>query len=173
MRRRIVGHGRWATGVVAAVVASALVSCGGASDRKASVAASEINKHATLSSWKPQLPHDEKQRIDHCFLNGHDTAYYSLRPADPALVPLLPHLVYVAHASFGMPDGDSMVDMSMWMFDSSSIAARWVGIVSKEPGTGDITHREVRRVGSVVSDRYFAAGYPDAYNDLAFVCSTA
>jgi hypothetical protein len=173
MRRSAVGHGRWATGVVAAVVVFALIGCGGASNRAAGVTGSEIDRHATLSSWKPQLPRDEKQRIDDCLGNTGETAYVDSRPREPGLVPLLPHLVYFARAAFGMAGGDAMVEVSMYIFDSPSTAARWVGIVSKEAFFRDIAHSEVRRVGSVVSGWYGEAETFGAYRGIAFACSPA
>jgi hypothetical protein len=147
------------------VVVFAVIGCGGTG--------SEIDSHATLSSWKPQLPRDEQQRIDDCLGNTGETAYLGKRPGEPALVPLLPHLVYFAGATFGMAGGDAMVDVTMYIFDSPSTAARWVGLVSKEPGARDIAHAEVRRVGSVVSVRYGDAETFGAYRDIAFACSHA
>ena len=173
MHRSAVGHGPWATGVVAAVAVFALIGCGGASIRAAGVTGSKIDRHATLSTWKPQLPRDERQRIDDCLVNAGHTAYVGKRPGEPALVPLLPHLVYFANAAFGMAGGDAMVEVTMYIFDAPSTAAHWVRIVSKEPSSRDIAHTEVRRVGAVVSVRYADAETFGAYRDIAFACSTA
>jgi hypothetical protein len=173
MRRPAVGRGSWVTTVVAAVVVFAVIGCGSASNRAAGVTGSEIDTHATLSSWKPQLPRDEKQRIDDCLVSAGDTAFVDSRPREPALVPLLPYLVYFARAAFGMPGGDAMVEVSMYIFTSSKTAARWVAIVSKEAESRDIAHTEVRRVGSVVSVRYAEAETFGAYRGVAFVCSAA
>ena len=175
MRRRTVGHGRWVTGVAGAVVVLALVGCGGASNRAAAVTAPEIDKHATLTSWEPQLPHDEKQRIDDCLGDAahHPANPLVRRPGDPALVPFLPHLVYFAAAEYDLLPTDDVVDVTVYIFDSPSTAARWVGIVSKEIGFRDFAQTEVRRVGSVVSYRWATPEAFGAYRDIAFTCSTA
>src|SRR5258705_12820679 len=108
MRRPAVGHDRWASGLVAVVAVSALIGCGGASNRAAGVTGAEIDKHATLSTWKPQLPRDEKQRVDDCLVSPGSTAFVDSRPREPALVPLLPHLVYFARAAIGMAGGGAL-----------------------------------------------------------------
>ena len=139
MLRHTVGHGRCATGVVAAAVVLALVGCGGASNR----AASEIDKHATLANWKPQLPHDEKQRIDDCLGNAvhHPANPLISHPGDPALVPFLPHLVYFSIAEYDLLPGDDVVDVTVYIFDSPSTAARWVLTAARQPGPRNIGRR--------------------------------
>jgi hypothetical protein len=94
----------------------------------------------------------------------------------------LPHLLYFATATYGMPGGDAYAEVAVYIFDSSSTAERWARIAQASGAAGVIksggfghgansAHSQVLRRANVVSTWFGSVDAFGSYRDVASRCA--